>query len=372
MSGHVVERGPNRWGIVLETRKDGRRKQKWSTFKGTKRAAQKRLAELITEREQGTYVEPSKQTVALYFEEWLRDWAPAKAGPKTLERYVQLAAHIVRAFGGRPMQQIRGGDLNRLYLDLRAKGLAPRTVKHVHVLVRRVFGHAVKQGDVKIDPCTQIDAPTAPFKEAPVLRSEEIPTMLNGVRNTVLYPIAVVALGTGMRRGELCALRWQDTDLDGGKLEVRQSLEQTHKGGLRFKEPKTKRGRRTISLAPSVVDCLKVHHREQLELRMRLGLGKPPADALVFSTFDGKPRSPNPLGKKFADAMTACGLPHVSLHTLRHTHASILIREGVDILTISRRLGHSSAAITLGVYGHLISSKDGAADVVEKILGGIR
>jgi integrase len=114
-----------------------------------------------------------------------------------------------------------------------------------------------------------------------------------------------------------------------------------------------------------------VHRREQLELRMKLGLGKPPADALVFATFDGKPRAPDPLGKKFADAMTALGLPHVSLHTLRHTHASMLITSGMDILTISRRLGHSSAAITLGVYGHLISSKDGAADVVEKMLGGI-
>src|SRR6266567_5010842 len=99
MSGHIVERGANRWGIVLETRKDGRRKQKWHTFKGTKREAQKRLAEFITEREHGTYVEPSKQTVARCFEEWLRDWAPQKAGPKTLERYVQLAAHVTRALG---------------------------------------------------------------------------------------------------------------------------------------------------------------------------------------------------------------------------------------------------------------------------------
>src|SRR6266566_1267193 len=121
MSGHLVERGPNRWGIVLETYKDGRRKQKWHSFKGTKREAQKRLAELSTELSHGTYVEASKQTVAKYFEEWLRDWAPIKAGPKTLEGYALYSRYITNALGDRPMQQVRGGDLNRLYLDLGGK-----------------------------------------------------------------------------------------------------------------------------------------------------------------------------------------------------------------------------------------------------------
>src|SRR5262249_15097033 len=213
----------------------------------------------------------------------------------------------------------------------------------------------------------QVDRAVAPHVEAPVLRAEEIPVMLAGLRGA-LRSIAIVALGTGMRRGELCALRWQDVDLERGVLEVKQSLEQT-KAGLRFKPPKSARGRRTISLSPSVIEVLKEHRRHQLEMRMKLGQGKPPGDALVFARWDGQPRTPNVLTDKFSNAMSAIGLPHATLHTLRHTHASMLIRSGMDIVTISRRLGHSSATITLGVYGHLISSKDGAADAVEAMLG---
>jgi integrase len=378
MSGHIVERGPNRWAIVLETRDaSGKRKQRWHSFKGTKREAKARLAELITEREQGAYVEPSRMTVARYFEEWLRDWAPAKCQPKALERYAQLAKHVIVAIGDKPMQQVRGGDLNRLYRDLQDPGrkpkpLSPRTVKHVDILVRTVFRHAVRQTDIKVDPCKQIDAPSAPHEEAAVLRPEEIPILLNGVRDTILSPIAIVALGTGMRRGELCALRWQDVDLDAGTLKVERSLEETRKGGLRFKPPKSARGRRTISLSPSVVETLRAHWKAQQEQRLALGQGRAPADHLVFATYEGKPRSPDGLSKRFSKVMTAGGLPHVSLHTLRHTHASLLIQQGVDILTISRRLGHSSAAITLNVYGHIITSKDRAADILEGVLGGIR
>jgi integrase len=326
---------------------------------------------LIAELDAGAYVEPSKRTVVAYFEEWLRDWAPMRAGPKTLERYESLAKHITTAIGGAPMQQIRGADLARIYRDLAAKGLSPRTIKHVHVLARGIFRQALKLGDVKVDPTAQIGAPTVPAREAPVLRAEEIPVMLAAVHGTALYnTIAVLALGTGMRRGELCALRWMDVDLDASRLEVRQSLEQVRHQPPRFKEPKTKRSRRSISLAPSVIAELKAHRKRQLEQRMALGLGKPPADTLVFTLADGRPCLPNDVGQRFSEVMTAAGLPHVSLHTLRHTHASILIREGVDILTISRRLGHSSAAITLGVYGHLVSSQDRAADIVEKMLSG--
>jgi integrase len=369
MSGHIVERpkGSGRWAIVLEVGTAGQRRQKWHSFRGTKREAQKRLAELITERERGTYVEPSKQTVAQYFEVWLRDWAPVGASPRTCTRYAQLAAHVVAGLGSIPIQRVSGGDLNRLYRELAEKGLEPSGVRVIHRFARRVFGHAVKHGDLKADPSRHVDSPKVPHQEAAVLRAEEIPVLLNGLKGKTLYPIAVLGLGTGMRLGELLALRWQDVDLDGGKLEVKRSLEQ-HKGQLRFKEPKSKRGLRVISLAPSVIDCLREHRQTQLELRMRLGLGKPSEDVLVFPTYDGRPRMPNSLSKMFSDAMVKIGLPHVTMHTLRHTHASELIRKGVDILTISRRLGHSSAAITLGVYGHLMSSQDSAADVIEAML----
>jgi integrase len=180
-----------------------------------------------------------------------------------------------------------------------------------------------------------------------------------------LYPIAVVALGTGMRRGELCALRWQDVNLDAATLRVERSLEQTRKSGLRVKEPKSKRGRRNISLSATVVAELRKHWATQQEQRLSLGLGGSPPDGLVFADWDGSPWAPDRLSDNFANTMEAAGLPHVTLHTLRHTHASQLIRSGVDILTVSRRLGHANATVTLNVYGHLITTEDKAAEITQ-------
>jgi integrase len=371
MSGHIVERGPNRWAIVLETRDaGGKRKQKWHSFQGTKREAKTKLAELEAQLSQGTYVEHSRQTLGEFLDRWERDWAAVNVSPKTLERYSQLLRkHVRPALGDLAIQAIKPDHLNKLYRDLHG-ALAPRTIKHIHRLLHRVFGHAAKWETIKRNIVALVDSPKVNPTEAAALQLPEIPTMLTGLRGKALFPIAVVALGTGMRRGELCALRWQDVDLDAASLRVERSLEQTRKGGLRFKAPKTARGRRTISLSPSVVAELRSHWKAQQELRLALGLGRAAPEALVFPTYEGKPRQPDGLSKEFSEAMEGIGLPHVTLHTLRHTHASQLITSGMDILTVSRRLGHSSPAITLTVYGHLLSPEDRAADIMEAVLGG--
>jgi integrase len=173
-----------------------------------------------------------------------------------------------------------------------------------------------------------------------------------------------------MRRGELLALRWQDVDLDGATLTVERALEQTKRGGLVFKSPKTRYGRRTISLPPSTVAELRAHRKAQAEQRLALGLGKAADGALVFARWEGSTRSPNALTKEWTVAMRAAGI-RATFHSLRHTHASTLIASGLDVLTISRRLGHGSPAITLGVYGHLFKTDDRAAAIIESVFAGI-
>jgi integrase len=274
--------------------------------------------------------------------------------------------HVRPQLGAKAIQSIGVPDLNALYAGLHEK-LSPRTVKHVHRLLHRVLGHATKWGVIKRNVAALTDAPRVPVKEAAALQLTEIPTMLAGLRGRVLYPTAVVALGTGMRRGELCGLRWRDVDLDGGSLRVEQSLEQT-RGGLRFKQPKSARSRRSISLSPAVVAELRAHWKAQQEQRLALGLGKAPAESLVFARWDGKPRSPDKLSTDFSTAMNRAGLPHITLHALRHTHASQLITSGMDVITVSRRLGHGSPAITLNVYGHLLRPEDRAADIMQAML----
>jgi integrase len=187
-----------------------------------------------------------------------------------------------------------------------------------------------------------------------------------------MFLLAALGLSTGMRRGEMLALRWRDVSLDGAELTVQQSLEQT-KEGLRFKPPKTKHARRTISLPAFAVAALRAHKIAQAQERLSLGLGRDDDDALVFRRPDGTPMRPDMVSSEWRKMVVSAKLPKVSLHALRHTHASQLIASGMDVLTISRRLGHGAPSITLDVYSHLFKPSDGgAAAVFDKAFGGLQ
>lgn len=168
-----------------------------------------------------------------------------------------------------------------------------------------------------------------------------------------------LALFTGMRRGENLALRWRNLDLDAGVIKVRDSLEETKKHGLRVKLTKTGAARRDVTLPTIAVEALAEHRCEQLEFRLKLGLGsKPTPDSFVFPALDGGPQSPNNLSGDWREFLDAAKLPNLRLHDLRHTHANMLIASGVDIVEISKRLGHADPSITLKVYAHLFRSDD--------------
>ena len=176
-----------------------------------------------------------------------------------------------------------------------------------------------------------------------------------------LRPIVSFLLGTGCRRGEVLALRWKEVDWNGSRVRIERSVEQTKKGGLRFKAPKTKNSRRNISISPWLLAELRAHRMRQQERR----LSQASDDSLVFARWDGSTRAPHWLTQKFSLAMDAIGIG-CTLHALRHTHVSQLIAAGMDVLTISRRIGHASAAITLRVYGHLFANTDNrAAEIME-------
>lgn len=182
-----------------------------------------------------------------------------------------------------------------------------------------------------------------------------------------LYPVVALALATGMRRGELLGLQWGDIDLDAATLRVERSVEET-RARLRLKSPKTRRGRRNITLPADTVAMLRAHKIKMLEFRLALSMGNIGPSTLVFGTVDGELMRPRNLTKAWWRTRTAMKLPAVSFHAFRHSHASMLIRAGVDVLTISRRLGHAQASITLDRYGHLIEGADAAA---AKAIAGI-
>jgi integrase len=368
MKGHIRQRSPGHWAIVLDLHdRSGRRRRKWHSFRGTKREAERECARLITEMADQVYVERDRKSLNQFLDAWETDWVPVNVSPRTAERYSELLRLYVRPrLGDKPLQAIRPEDLNGLCADLHHR-LAPLSVRQVYRLLHRIFGHALKWGAVKRNVVSLVDSPKVPHSEAAALLTSEVPQMFAALRGTPLFSVAVVALGTGLRRGELLALRWQDADLDAGVLRVERSLEQTRKG-LRFKSPKSARSRRNVTLAPAVVAELRNCWKAALELRLALGQGRPPSDALVFCGWDGTPIRPTSLSDRFGIAMKKAGLPRITLHSLRHTHASQLIASGMDVVTVSRRLGHASAAITLNTYSHLITPTDRAAEIVQSAL----
>jgi integrase len=380
MKGHLKERSPGHWAIVLSLGAGKNRKLKWHSFKGTKRQAQAECARLITGLKGGSYVEPSKLTVAQHLKNRLEQWESSKAiSAKTAERYGQLIDNqIVPYLGALTVQKLKAIDIETWHNTLSStgrkdgKGLSNRSIGHAHRVLSKALKEASKFDLVGKNVATAQQPPTPEEEEVVIVAQERIKELLAKLTGRTMYPKAITALFTGARRSELLAMRYRYLDLDRKTWEICESLEQTKKHGIRAKKPKTKAGRRHVTLPDIVVDALREHRRAQLELRMRIGLGKPGPDDFVFAEIDGSPRAPNAFSSEWAVCAAEIGMPDVVFHALRHTHASQLIDAGVDIVTISKRMGHANPNITLKVYAHLFRNKDGkAADAINAALANL-
>jgi integrase len=371
MKGCLKQRGPNSWAIIVDGRDQaGKRRRVWHSFRGTRRQAEVERARLITEAQGGTPVDPSKITLAEYLDRFERDWASLHTTLASAQRYARSVTYARRHLGDRRLQSLRPADLAALYATMSRAGLAPRTVKHAHNVLHRAFKQAKLWGLLRDNPAEMARPPSIPDEETAILQPQRARALLERLHGQPLYLLASLLLATGLRRSEALALRWRDVDLDTGHLTVEQTLEQTVTHGVRIKGPKTRHGRRTISLPAHTVAELRAHWRAQQEHRLALGIGKAPADGFMLAAMDGKPQSPDVISTAWGRAMDKIGMPEITLHSLRHTHASMLIAAGVDILTISRRLGHANPTITLNTYGHLIHGMDDrAAEVMDQAFG---
>lgn len=340
-------------GTGYAARINGVRDTRYATVRGTRKDAVRELTRLLGEADTGKLAEATKDTVAGYLRAFLDSLT--SVSPKTLERYRELAEkQVIPHLGSKKIRYLSAIDVEAWHGELIRSGLSPRTVVHAH----RVLAKALRR--VKNTRSLEATLPAVEETEIKILSPEQITDVLAKLEGHTLFPIVSLALATGMRRGELLGLQWRDVDLDAGTLRVERSLEET-KAGLRLKPPKTKRGRRSISLPEDTAAMLRTYKVQQMELRLAIGSGALKPDTLVFCNVEDEPLNPHVVSRSWKRAVVAKGLPPVSFHSLRHTHASALIREGVDVLTISRRLGHSKASVTLDVYGHLMDGADGAA-----------
>ena len=208
--------------------------------------------------------------------------------------------------------------------------------------------------------CALQRPPKVVSQEMHILTPEQVAGFAALLDGHEVAAAATTALFTGIRRGEALGLEWQHINLDAKLIKVRQSLEETDEGGLQLKPPKTKASIRDITLPDIVIETLQAHHKRLLERRLQLGLGKLDKDDLVFPDWEGRPQWPDRFSARWTELSKRLKLG-VSFHELRHTHASQLIDAGVDVVTISKRLGHASPTITLSTYAHLFRKDDGKA-----------
>lgn len=373
MRGNITKRGADSWRLRFDvgTHASGRRKVQSVTIRGTKRQAQAKLAELLHTVDKGTYVEPSKITVLEHMRARLSQWkASGSINDKTAERYGELIENQISPFpiSTKLLQRLKPIDIEEWHTALRvggrkngAGGVSARTIGHAHRILSKALKEAVKF-DLTVRNAAGRDGQRAPkvdAQEVEIVPADKIGDVVSKLRGKAIFPKVILALFGGMRRGEIVALRWRNVDLAGKLIAVRESIEETKQHGPRFKATKTRSGLRDVTLPDIVVETLNTHRRQQLEERMAMGLGKADADALVFPSHDGGPQYPRNLSGEWKEACTLIGLdPPVTFHALRHTHASQLIDAGIDVVKISKRLGHANPTITLQVYAHLFRKRD--------------
>src|SRR5262245_20475075 len=201
----------------------------------------------------GAAIDPNKITVVEFLERFDHDWAALHVSARSRDRYRFALDHVRRHLGDRKLQKIHPADIAALYASLTREGLAPRTTRMVHTALHRALGQAKNWGILRDNPADIAKPPKVPDQEIQMLQPDQAAALLQRLRGQPLYLIALLALGAGLRRNEALGLRWGDVNLDAGQLTIEQSLEQTAAHGIRVKAPKTRHGRRTISLPAHLV-----------------------------------------------------------------------------------------------------------------------
>ncbi len=381
MKGHIRERSPGHWAIVIDLRDPatGNRKRKWHKFEGTKRAAQTECARLVSEIQRGSYVEPNKTTVAQFLDGWLAD-VKARVSPKTYERYEQVCRkNIAPLLGAVLLPKLKPAQISEAYTKAlacgrrkRSGGLSPRTVHHMHVILKGALAQAVRWEMLVRNPAAAVDPPKVGHAPMHTYDLSQTAELLEAARGRRIFVPTLLAVLCGLRRGEIAALRWRNVDLVVGQLAVVQSAEQT-KAGVRYKEPKSGRGR-TVALSATSVAELKAHRIQQAQDLLKVGK-RLSDDDFVVTQADGLPLQPHSLGQEWVRFLARNGtLPRIRFHDLRHAHATHLLASGVHPKIASERLGHSKVGITLDLYSHVLPNMqtDAVALVVDALKAAIQ
>lgn len=370
MKGHIRERSPGKWAIVLDLYDEtGKRRRKWHSFSGTKRQAQEECARLVTALKAGNYIEPTKQTVAEFLDEWLTFIKPS-VSQKTHERYTEiLRKGVAPLLGDVTLAKLKTDRIDAAFSKALSEGrrdgqggLSPRTVHHMRRVLIKALNQAVVWDRLVKNPAHASTPPKVERKPMLAYDAKQTAELLEAMRPTRMFAPVLLAVMCGLRRGEIAALRWRNVDLESRIISIVESAEQTVEG-VRYKEPKSG-NTRTVALSVGVAEQLKAHRARQAEELLRLGL-RPNAGSFVVSQVDGRPLQPRSITHEWVRLIEKTSLPRIRFHDLRHTHASQMLAAGVHPKVASERMGHSTIGITLDLYSHVMPGMQ--ADAAEQV-----
>ena len=356
------------------------------------REAEKQYGLFLAEIQKGNVATSGKMTLKQFYDYWKDHYAEKNLKPKSVIGYNVTFSRIETALGHLYLDKIEPRHLHEFYKNLEEPGiyngrkkdqscLSSVTVQKHHKLLHLLYNKAVKWGFSPYNPCEKVEAPKAKYKRIEIYNQEQTAEMLDllATEDVKYQAMVLTALTGGIRRGELFGLIWRCVNFDNATVSIEQEILYIPKVGLTTSDLKTSASYRTISLPASVIHVLKSHKAEQAAQRLRLGGhikqggkwegAEEPEDDFVFTTWNGKPGHPDSFNNWLKKFTTKHGLPHISPHAFRHMNATYLLVSGVDVRTVSGKLGHSKTSTTTDIYSHLLkTAEQKTADVMEVFL----
>ena len=366
-------------GDGITKRKDGRYVGRYTvhTPDGPKRKViygrrykdvEEKLVEARGDAVRGITYDAGNTTLGDHLKRWLADSVRDTVRQRTYERYESIVrVHLIPSLGRVMLKVLTPAHVRSLYREKLDSGLAPRTVLHIHRTLHKALKQAADDGLIPRNVASPVKPPQPRREEIQPLSCEQMRTLLDTVSGDRLEALYVVAVTAGLRRGELQGLRWDDLDLEAGTLQVRRSLSEP-KGGYIFEAPKSGKGR-NIRLTQMATAALSRHRKRQVEEKLRAGAAWQ-EHGLVFPSGIGTPTLGGNLNRSFKATLRRARLPEIRFHDLRHTSATLLLRQGVNPKYVQDLLGHADISLTLNTYSHVLPDMgDAAATAMDAALG---
>lgn len=365
-----------------------------SKYSKTKGELQTWIRGILNDVDSGTFAKPDKITCKEWFETWLTQYAKISVRQTTYESYEhQLKHHIIPGLGGIKLKDLQTTNIQKFLnekfesgktikekdektgkVNIKKVGLSSRTVHYFHVIIHSALKQAHIEHKIVLNPAENVRLPKQSHQEMKTLDNTELTSFLKTIKENKLYYAAyLLEVNSGMRRGEILGVRWQDISLDKGTLKVEKQIVNTKANGLEITDVKTDSSRRTIVLPADVVTALEIHRKRQLEAMMKVRDIYDEESDLVFCTRLGKPIAPRNFYRNFKLMLEKAGIKDIRFHDMRHTYAKMSLGEGVDLRTLSEDLGHTNPGFTLRVYGHSsIEAKKEAARKRTELLQSLK